>query len=185
MLRELTWRKVVAMAGANLARADFRLMHAFRNSKQRLQRLVWLTLLTWSFALASGVVNACVLSLPGRMAEGASPTAHGEAATPARSSEGIGKHGPEDRRAATDGLHPHEQDPGNSGKDTCLKFCDDESSVLAKSTPSSADTVTALVDGRVDRHLAVARLQADSGPLPEPPRAQGPPLVIRFLRLTL
>ena len=143
-------------------------MHAFRSSTRRLQRFVWLTLLTWSFALASGVVNACVLSLPERTAEGSNPALHSEAGL----SEGSGGHGADDHG-------------GISGKDTCLKFCDDESSALAKSTTYGADVVTALVDVRVERRLAVPAAKVDSSLLPEPPRAQGPPLVIRFLRLTL
>ncbi len=73
----------------------------------------------------------------------------------------------------------------SSGKNTCLKFCDDESSALAKSTNCGADVLAALVDLRVERRLAVPAVKLASGLLPEPPRAQGPPLVIRFLRLTL
>lgn len=147
-------------------------MHAFRNSTRRLQRLVRLTLLMWFFALASGVVNACVLNLPGRAAEESAPSLHTEAATHAGSAEGIGGHGAGDHG-------------GTSGKDTCLKFCDDESSALAKSTTYGADMAAALVDLRVERRLAVPVVHADSSWVLEPPHAQGPPLVIRFLRLTL
>lgn len=147
-------------------------MNAFRSSKRRLCHAVWLTLLAWSFALASGVVNACVLSLPERTAEGSTPALHSEAATHAGSSEGIGGHAADDHG-------------GSWGKDTCLKFCDDESSALAKSATYGADVLAALVDLRVERRLAVPAVKLDSGLLPESPRAQGPPLVIRFLRLTL
>jgi hypothetical protein len=45
--------------------------------------------------------------------------------------------------------------------------------------------VAALIDTGVQRRLAVPAVQLDSGASLEPPRAQGPPLVIRFLRLTL
>jgi hypothetical protein len=137
-----------------------------------LRRVVWLTLLTWSFALASGVVNACVLNLAERTAEGSTPAPHIEAATHAGPSAGIGGHAADDHG-------------GSSGKNTCLKFCDDESSALAKSTHCGADVLAALVDLRVERRLAVPAVKLASGLLPEPPRAQGPPLVIRFLRLTL
>ena len=133
-------------------------MHAFRNSTRRLQRLVWLTLLAWSFALASGIANACVMSLSAR--------ATGESGPPAQ-------------------MHAHEQEPGSAGQDPCLKFCDGESSAIAKSTTSAADMGAALVDAQLERRLAVPPLQADPGAPPQPPRAQGPPLVIRFLRLTL
>lgn len=144
-------------------------MHAFRNSTYRLQRLVWSTLLAWSFALASGVVNACVLSLPGHAGEASSPPALGAEAL----------------EAGPASLHPHEQESGGPGKDSCLKFCGEESSALAKSTSSAADMVAALIDTGVQRRLAVPAVQFDPGASLEPPRAQGPPLVIRFLRLTL
>jgi hypothetical protein len=147
-------------------------VNAFRNSKRRLRHAVWLTLLTWSFALASGVVNACVLSLPERAAEGSTPALHIEAGAHTGSSAGIGGHADDDHG-------------GSSGKETCLKFCDDESSALAKSTTYGADLLAALVDVRVERHLAVPAVMVHASPLPEPPHAQGPPLVIRFLRLTL
>lgn len=137
-----------------------------------MRRFVWLTLLTWSFALASGVVNACVLSLPERTAEGSNPALHSEAATHAGPSEGIGGHGADDHGGASD-------------KDTCLKFCDDESSALAKSTSYGADMAAALVDLRVHQRLAVPAVTVDSSLSLEPPRDPGPPLVIRFLRLTL
>ena len=150
-------------------------MYAFRNSTRRQRRLVWLTLLMWLFALASGVVNACVLSIPERTAEGSSPPVHSEAATHARPSEGVGAHGADDRETGS----------GSSGKVTCLKFCDDESSAITKSASSGADMVVALVDARIERRLAVPAAQTDSGSSLEPPRAQGPTLVIRFLRLTL
>ena len=160
-------------------------MHAFRSSRRRLQRLVWLTLLAWSLALASGVVNACVLGLPARTAEGSSPPAHAETATHGRSSQDIGAHDAEHQRAGASDSHPHEQGHGTSGKDTCLKFCADESSALAKNGCSAVDMAAALLDLHVGRRLAVACIGADLRSRAEPPRAQGPPLVIRFLRLTL
>ena len=147
-------------------------MNAFRDSKRRLRHAVWLTLLTWSFALASGVVNACVLSLPERATEGSTPALHSAEAMHAGSLEGIGAHAADDHG-------------GTSGKDTCRKFCDDGSSALGKSKTYGADVLAALIDSRAERHLAVPAVKLNSGLLPGPPRAQGPPLVIRFLRLTL
>jgi hypothetical protein len=160
-------------------------MHAFRSSTRRLQRLVWLTLLAWSFALASGVVNACVLGLPGRAGEGPSPPAHGKVASHGGPSGAFGIHGAEDHETAPSSPHLHEQGPGSPGKDSCLKFCGDESSALTKSTLFAADMVAALVDARAQRRLAVPAVQVNSSSSLEQPRAQGPPLVIRFLRLTL
>lgn len=160
-------------------------MHAFRSSARQRRRFVWLTLLAWSFALISGVVNACVLNLPEGRAAGSSLARHGEAVTHARALEAFGPHGSGAHEADPGGLHQHGQEPGTSGKNTCLKFCDDESSARAKSTSSGADMVAAAVDSRVERRLALPAPRLSAGALPTPPRAQGPPLVIRFLRLTL
>lgn len=137
-----------------------------------MRRFVWLTLLTWSFALASGVVYAGVLNLPDRSADGSTLSLHHAATTHAASSQGIGGHGADDH-------------DGTSGKDTCLKFCDDESSALAKSTSYGAEMAAVLVDLGVQQRFAVPAATVDSSLPPEPPHAQGPPLVIRFLRLTL
>jgi hypothetical protein len=160
-------------------------MHAFRNSTQRLRRLVWLTLWAWSFALLSGVVNACVLNLAERAMERSSPSSRLETATHARLADSIEARGPTGHDADSGSLHRQEREHGSSGQDSCLKFCDDESSALAKSSAAGVDIGATLVDARLGRHLAVAATQADAGSMPEPPRAHGPPLVIRFLRLTL
>jgi hypothetical protein len=81
-------------------------------------------------------------------------------------------------------LVQYEHQQGSSGKDTCLKFCDDESSAVFKSTTLGVDLVVALVQPGV-RHIAVPVANLGAGWLLEQPRTQGPPLVIRFLRLTL
>lgn len=160
-------------------------MHAFRSSTRRLRQFVWLTLLAWSFALASGVVNACLLTPPGPISDGSHPPAHGEAATQARPHDGArGLHGAASDEADAIGVAQHEHQQGTSGKDTCLKFCDDESSAVVKSASLGVDLIVALVDPGV-RRIAVPVANIDSGWLLEQPRAQGPPLVIRFLRLTL
>lgn len=157
-------------------------MNAFRYPRRRLQRLVWLTLLSWSFALASGVVNACVLNLPGRTADGPGLLARTAVATHGSSTQGIGTHGAEEHAPAS---HAVEQTRGKSGETTCLKFCADESSAVAKSAATGVDMAPALVDSRVERRMAVLPEQVESGFAPERSHAQGPPLVIRFLRLTL
>jgi len=160
-------------------------MHAFRSSSRRLRQFVWLTLLAWSFALASGVVNACLLTLPGPITDGSPPPVHGEAAAHARPhDEAMGLHSAAGGEAGVAKLGPHEQQQGSSGKNTCLKFCDDESSAVVKSTSLGVDLVVALVQPGV-RHIAVPVANLGAGWLLEQPRAQGPPLVIRFLRLTL
>jgi hypothetical protein len=160
-------------------------MLAFRSSTRRLRQFVWLTLLAWSFAMASGVVNACLLTLPGPISDGSPPPAHEESATHPRHHVGPrGQHGATGDEAGAVDLARHDHQEGSSGTDTCLKFCDDESSAVVKSTSLGVDMVAALVDPGV-RRIVVPLANIDSGWLLEQPRAQGPPLVIRFLRLTL
>jgi len=55
---------------------------------------------------------------------------------------------------------------------------------VVKSTTLGVDLVVALVQPGV-RHIAVPVANLGAGWLLEQPRTQGPPLVIRFLRLTL
>jgi hypothetical protein len=160
-------------------------MRAFRSSSRRLRQFVWLTLLAWSFALASGVVNACLLTVPGPVTDGSPPPVHGEAATHAKPhDEAKGRRGAASDEAGVADLGRYEHQQSSSGKDTCLKFCDDESSAVAKSTSLGVDLVMALVEPGV-RRIAVPVGNIGAGRLLEQPRAQGPPLVIRFLRLTL
>ena len=160
-------------------------MHAFRSSSRRLRQFVWLTLLAWSFALASSVVNACLLTVPGPITDGSPPPVRGEAATQGRPDDvAMGLHSAAGGEVGVADLVQYEHQQGSSGKDTCLKFCDDESSAVVKSTSLGVDLVIALVEPGV-RRIAVPVDNIGAGCLPEQPRAQGPPLVIRFLRLTL
>ena len=142
-------------------------MSTFHLTHRRLRRTAGVTLVVWLLALAAGVVNACALWPAGP--------------------ERVGLHAevPSHEQHRDDGERPGHHHGSDSGQKSCLKFCDDESSAIAKSASSGADMVAALVDARIERRLAVPAAQTDSGSLLEPPRAQGPPLVIRFLRLTL
>jgi hypothetical protein len=141
-------------------------MHALRLHKCRTRQLVWSMLAAWVFAWAAGVANACVFNV-------VSAPAGPDSVAP----------------RATDGHHPgltaaHEH-PQDNGRDACLKFCDDESSALSKTTTYGADLPVALVDARESRGATVPVMRVDNGLSPQRPVAQGPPLVIRFLRLTL
>ena len=147
-------------------------MFAFRLPLRRIRQLVGLTLSVWLFALAAGVANACVLSLPGPVVPGSAQTNLRDAAH-----HGLDVHA---QRAVVP--LDREQD---SGKDTCLKFCDDESSALSKARTYGADVPVALVElGELRGTVAPAEFLGGSLSL-QRPLAQGPPLVIRFLRLTL
>jgi hypothetical protein len=130
-----------------------------RIHRRRLRHFVCLALFAWVFALTAGVANACIVALPGLALAG----------SPVDSD--------------------HEHDPGvahgDPGKDGCSKVCDDETSAQSKNRSAGFDNMHAHVGGHGRRSQAVS-VAHDAGRLwPERSSAQGPPLVIRLLRLTL
>lgn len=131
-------------------------MHAIHHQRQHLRRNVWLTLMLWLFALSVGLVNACVLEARGA-------DAHQHAST----------------------AHEHE-DPSEpaAGKQHCLKFCQDESSAIAKSSLLADATMVALAPLPWPAVLMPEQPCCAHLHLRTPP-AQGPPLSIRLLRLSL
>lgn len=149
-------------------------MLAFRTSSRRLRHAVWVTLLAWLFALAAGVVNACVLSFPSAVAHGLFAESH---AAPLQVVTDTEHH---DRAP----VERHKQGQ-NSANDSCLKFCDDESSALSKGSTSALDPGAALVAAVESRGAVVPTTNLGASLSLQRPTAQGPPLVIRLLRLTL
>jgi hypothetical protein len=142
-------------------------MRVFHFDRRRLRRTARATLLVWLFALAAGVVNACALA-PAGPAERVD--AHADFAV----------HGPD--AVAPAGHEGHEQD---SGKVSCLKFCDDESSAIVKLKLLLVDFGSSLAAMAAPWNLTAASGNIGLRPSSERPGSQGPPLVIRFLRLTL
>ena len=150
-------------------------MIAFRNHRRRLRQTAWVTLLAWVFALTTGVVNACVLSAPSAAIRGTAAESHATSSSHAVA-------GTEHHDQGLAAYHKHEQDNGNG---SCQKFCDDESSALSKANPSALDAGAALV-ATVGWVVAIVPITNVGTTLsPQRPSAQGPPLVIRLLRLTL
>lgn len=159
---------------------DIRRMHAVHFDRQRLRQTVRVTLVAWLFALSAGVLNACMLTPLGAFGFGvgaASPprtAPHAEVPSPSR----VVAHG-------EDGGHFQQHDPGpDSGRDSCLKFCDDESSALSKGTSSTLDPGVALLVGIARWNPIVSKTVLGVRLSLRQPPAQGPPLVIRYLRLT-
>ena len=151
-------------------------MLTFRAHSRRQRHTVWVMLLVWLLALTTGVINACVLNIPTAVTRGS--LAESDAAHSGRTVVETQHH---DGRLLT--LHKHEQSGIHDG---CLKFCDDESSALSKGNTSSAlDPGAAMVATMQLLRTLVPSADIGTGPAPRPPTAQGPPLVIRFLRLTL
>ena len=131
------------------------------------RRIAGVTLVVWLWALAVGVVNACALGPAGPERVGL----HAEA--------------PSHEQHRDDGERPGHRHGSDSGKKSCLKFCDDESSAVVK-------VKLPAVDGSAVFAVLAQPWQpiADTGStgwglLSRQPGSQGPPLVIRFLRLTL
>jgi hypothetical protein len=156
-------------------------MHALSFHRRRLRRTVWLIMIAWLFALTSGVVNACLLVSPGAERIGVAPPGHSSAGTPEKSSglvNDIGRLG----HVGPDAPSEHEQ---GAGADSCLKFCDDGSSALSKSTSSTADPGVSIFAAVAPWCPIVSGARLASRLSLGEPTAHGPPVVIRFLRLTL
>lgn len=156
-------------------------MSAFHFDRRQLRRATWATLMVWVLAMAAGVVNACALT-PYGAAEPA--TLHvgivvHDAHVGAPSSSAIESH---HEPSETVDQHGHGQD---SSKGSCLKFCDDESSAIAKVKLPVVDLSATLLTAAVPWSAIIAADGAGFRHLLERPESQGPPLVIRFLRLTL
>ncbi len=156
-------------------------MSAFHFDRRQLRRTTWAMLMVWVLAMAAGVVNACALT-PSSTAEGATlhvGTVVHDAHADAQSSAAIDSH---HEPSQTVGHHDHGQD---SGKGNCLKFCDDESSAIAKVKLPVVDLSATLVTAAVPWSALVAVGGAGVRHLLERRGSQGTPLAIRFLRLTL
>jgi hypothetical protein len=154
-------------------------MPALHFDRRRLRRTAWATLVVWLIALTAGVVNACALvpAGPAERAVGQVSHAdvvmhdpHGGALTGAgHQGESVAHHG-----------HGHD-----SGKVSCLKFCDDESSAIAKVKLPGVDLGSSLLTAVEPWNAIAAAGRVAIRQSLDWPGSQGPPLVIRFLRLTL
>ena len=149
--------------------------------RRHLRSTAVLTLLAWVLALLAGVVNACQL-------QNYTPGIH----APGVYTQGdIAEHGLHAGQAlhVKGGDHDvagGQKGPSDPGKAGCLKFCDDESLSVAQSKASQADLVGMVTVARID-WLAVMpdTTGASWWRQIERPVSQGPPLFIRFLRLTI
>lgn len=151
-----------------------------RLHRRQLRHFVWMALFAWVFALAAGAANACLVTLPDSVpAEHQNHRHVHESMGPGHAPAVLADHADEHS-----GGHPHpaQIDPA---KTSCLKFCDDEASALVKSGSPWFDwaPADALLGGL---HIQPAPLADARERLSLASRhAQGPPLVIRLLRLTL
>ena len=157
-------------------------MPAFHFGRQRLRRTAWATLVIWVLALAAGVANACALTpmgTAGRAMSQAGIVAHDpHSGAPTRA----GHASLDDPVGVVQYGHGHGQD---SGKVSCLKFCDEESSAIAKVKLPVVDLGVSLLTVVEPWNSNAAAGGSGLRRSLERPGSQGPPLVIRFLRLTL
>ena len=153
-------------------------------NRRQLHRTACVTLLGWVLALMLGVLNACLLQPHGWTASVSSTPSDPEFADAGRIDLTVPQvgHGHHDSHSAQHGDHDASKDAGKAG---CLKFCSDESSTLVKGkfihTDLPNSVVVAVVEWPSMAPLPMGTLRMSA----ERPASPGPPLVIRFLRLTI
>ncbi len=149
-------------------------------NRRQLRHFACMTLFAWTFALLSGIVNACLVQPDwhgelGSLSSQAGPAAAGATLSATRQPQQV-------RQQSED----EGDGPGtDSAKAGCLKFCADESSAVTKSNAPQVDVVGPLFAANVPWRSAAPVAAATHWPLAERPVSIGPPLFIRFLRLTI
>ena len=145
-------------------------MKLFSNTRTK-RSTALMMLLVWVFALASGIVNACLL-------EARSTHGHSTAATDFR-----GRVPPAVSAGHVGFVADHEGD-SYASKSTCLKACDDGSLSLVKqaSGPDLTDPGLAVAFVRpVGLRVVVASRRTDD----LRPAASGPPIRVLYSRLSI
>ena len=161
--------------------ADIPRMHALLFHRRRLRRTVWVMLGVWVFAFCAGVANACMLVPHGSAEYGVLAASPSQSAAQTHHAGALSDRG---QRGHDEAVAQSGQEQG-AGKDSCLKFCDDESSALSKNKTTAIDVgQSLLVLVAPWSPMVPSRILGTKLPF-QRPTAQGPPLVIRFLRLTL
>lgn len=167
----------------------------FASTPTARRRLCSVMLFVWLFAVLGSTVNACVLS-------GSSPV---KAAAHQQAVEYLAHEGKEGHEAH-DGHDDHDDHGGAPGHEdtedaaapaehhhhdqadehaSCHKFCKDESTTLPQTRVMDDQDFTPVLLSTFSSLLPDALPLAPLTHALAQPRAQGPPLVIRFLRLTL
>ena len=149
--------------------------------RRYLRRTAWVTLLAWVLALVAGFANACQLQPHEPMASASASRAR------AASIEG-GLLSTQALHVETGHYLRHAEDddaPADAGKAGFRKFCDDESSAVAKGKPAQADLAGPVMVSSIDWRPAVPKATVAMRRSAVLPPSQGPPLVVRFLRLTI
>lgn len=146
------------------------------------RRIVWATLLGWVLALLAGVANACLLQVDHDFRIPASAASAHERPAGRDMNAALPFHV---EHANQDGAALNAGHPMDAAKAGCLKFCDDESSSVAKVETLQLDLPGPVLLARFDWQTALPVATVAIRRLAERPASHGPPLVIRLLRLTI
>ena len=155
-------------------------------NRRQLRRTACATLLAWVLALLSGVVNACLLQPHGQTATASSSaTSSPEFAEAGLIDSTVAQveRSHHDSHRAQQGDHDVAKE--DAGKAGCLKFCADDSSTLAKGKFTQGGLPNPAVVAVVEWPSMAPLPMGTLGRSAERPASPGPPLVIRFLRLTI
>lgn len=157
---------------------------SLRTTLRTRRRICGAMLVVWVFAIGAGSVNACALTAH-------EPPGSPHATTAVFPSEADDHHGDEDDEfQPAGGLSNHDASAPSHGSHEdghagCHKFCKDESATLPKHAALDSPTFAPLlIDTRValpTRPISDPLVHRDA----ERPWANGPPIPLRFLRLTL
>lgn len=156
-------------------------MHVLSLHRRRLHRIVWLILTAWVFALLCGVIHACLLTSSPELRSGLVQLISIEAAA-----HDLHKLTSEHRSPAELGPASNQTpDDRSAASDSCEKFCNNEASSLSKNLSSPAELPVSLVVVSDRWPQVVQSIFSTARWTHWQASAHGPPLVFRFLRLTL
>ena len=150
-------------------------MNSFSNHRAK-RNTTLVALLVWVFALASGMMNACLLENPGKHAH----------AVASHSSDAHHAHSDGDSALVGDAIPVDHDDAADASKESCLKACDDGSNAQIKPNTGVDLTDPGLATFVVfawNAATPVASAQSRFDQLQVP--VVGPPFRLRYSRLTL
>lgn len=166
----------------------------FRASTSTKRRICGVMVLVWLFAVLSSAVNACVLSEPDQK-EGLHHASfevltavghdHADQADDDHDGDHGVVHGDHDHALPSDWTHASEHSHHDEGAAGCHKFCKDESATLTKNKNLESPSFSLALINTGSQLPPIAQAPMRAQRVQERPQAQGPPLVIRFLRLAL